>query len=151
LADCLSFGYNVGLKKLTVKTVLLVDSDLGFVFWLGHALDSAGYEALPAKSVSDAIALLVQYRLSIDLLILNPSLAGAPGFAEDVRTSQRHAKIIVLAESTGAMQGGEVSHPKPDRIDEIAKLEWLDLIHNVLAGEAKTAMASSSVHPPNLQ
>jgi hypothetical protein len=49
-----------------VKTVLLVDSDLGSVFWLGHALDSAGYEALPAKVFQDAIALLVQYRLSIE-------------------------------------------------------------------------------------
>jgi hypothetical protein len=29
--------------------VMIVDSDLGFAFWLGQALDYAGYQALPGQ------------------------------------------------------------------------------------------------------
>ena len=58
------------------KTILITDRDLGFVFWLGQLLDDAGYQALPARSSVDAIALQNQFHLKIDLLILNPSLVG---------------------------------------------------------------------------
>ena len=30
-------------------TVLIIDNDLGFIFWLGQILNDVGYAALPAK------------------------------------------------------------------------------------------------------
>ncbi|HKE24889.1 MAG TPA: hypothetical protein VKB88_21150 [Bryobacteraceae bacterium] len=41
-----------------MKAVLIIDGDLGFVFWLGKLLADAGYQALPAKGFSEANALL---------------------------------------------------------------------------------------------
>ena len=41
-----------------MRSILIVDSDLGFVFWLGRALHDAGYEALPAKDVPEATAII---------------------------------------------------------------------------------------------
>jgi hypothetical protein len=38
--------------------LLVVDSDLGFAFWLGKVLDSAGYQTFPARDVSAAFVLL---------------------------------------------------------------------------------------------
>ena len=32
-------------------SILLIDSDLGLLFWLGRILDHAGYQAFPARSV----------------------------------------------------------------------------------------------------
>jgi hypothetical protein len=35
-------------------TVLIIDNDLGFMFWLGQILSEAGYAVLPAKSAPEA-------------------------------------------------------------------------------------------------
>ena len=64
-----------------VKTVLLVDDNLGFAFWLGQALDRAGYETWPARSVPAAESLLEEVPLAVDLLVINASLPRAPAFA----------------------------------------------------------------------
>jgi DNA-binding NtrC family response regulator len=81
-----------------VETILLVDDDLGFVFWLGRVLDDAGYAAFPAKSVTDAAALIVQCRLLADLLIINSALPGAPAFVEELRNSRPNLEVIGVAD-----------------------------------------------------
>src|SRR5260370_6183096 len=47
------------------RTVLIVDRELGFVFWLSQALDEAGYRAFPAKSIPDANNLLLELNIEI--------------------------------------------------------------------------------------
>ena len=118
------------------KTVLIMDRDLGFVFWLGQILDSAGYQALPAKSSVDAIALQNELHLEIDLLILNPSLEGGCEFAETVRRSQEHLKIMAALDeqedpNTAVM--ADASRHKPSVRDRVSKLEWLAVIEQVFA------------------
>ncbi len=110
--------------------ILLVDSDLGFTFWLGQLLDQAGYEAFPAKSVADAIQLLDQLRFEIDLLVINPALEGAASFAAVLRQSQPQIKMVAVHEPEviGRWPEMDASHPKPSRSDEAARAEWLSLI-----------------------
>ena len=70
-----------------MKTVLIIENDLGWVFWLGQALDEIGYQALPAKDVADAISLLRELKSNIDVLIVNPTLKGVVPFIERLRRS----------------------------------------------------------------
>lgn len=122
------------------QTVLIVDDDLGFVFWLGRALDESGFAAFPARNIPDAEALLRELRLSPDLLIVNPALPGTTEFLEGLRLSEAGFKVIALsedAEQPGASQLGAVAtRPKPCRRDEVSELGWLDLIQSVLTREA---------------
>src|SRR5579862_1947430 len=61
----------------TLKTVLILDDDLRFGFWLGHLLDAATvYSALPARSVPDATLLVRQLNLKVDVLVINLALTG---------------------------------------------------------------------------
>jgi DNA-binding response OmpR family regulator len=123
-----------------VINILLVDSDLGFTFWLGQLLDQAGYEAFPAKSVADAIQLLDQLKFQIDLLVLNPALEGAASFAAVLRHSQPHIKIVAVHDANVLVDWREMdaSHVKTQHIDEAARSEWLNFIRMfcrpVLAG-----------------
>jgi len=113
-----------------VINILLVDSDLGFTFWLGQLLDQAGYEAFPAKSVADAIQLLDQLKFQINLLVLNPALEGAGSFAAALRHSQPHIRIVAAhdPELSGSWPEMDASHPKTHHSDELARGEWLNFI-----------------------
>ena len=120
------------------KTILITDGDLGFVFWLGQLLDDAGYQALPARSSADAIALQDQFHLKIDLLILNPSLVGMREFTETVCRSQEHMRIMAITdereESSAALVANALRR-KPSVRDTTSKLEWLAAIEEVFAAE----------------
>jgi len=93
------------LNTAAIIAVLIVDSDLGFAFWLGQALDYAGYLALPAKNVADALALLSGVDLDLRLLILGSPQNGAESLVNFCRDKHRDLRIMRLRE--------ERNHPAP--------------------------------------
>lgn len=116
-----------------MKTVLIVDDDLGFLFWLGHALGAAGYEPLPASTPADAHSLLQHFSLPLDLLIVNPALPRIVEFVESLRSSHTALKIIAAA-SAGDTRIGRVDAycNKPAVPDEEAKSRWLEVVRHTL-------------------
>ena len=118
------------------EVILLVDADLGFLFWLGRLLDGAGYQAYPARSVADALTLINQLQLTIALLILNCSLPAAELLIASQRESQRQLKVISLA--TGEddpipyTPGVDAMCHKPRQIDQASKNQWLQTVNCVL-------------------
>jgi DNA-binding response OmpR family regulator len=117
--------------------VLIVESDLGFVFWLGQTLDKAGYTALPSKTVTDAKELLSELNVPIDLVVIDLSLTGALNFVHALRRSQGHLHVLALVGETEGPRrpraGIDAWRTKPHQIDEISKLEWVQLSRMVLA------------------
>ena len=88
-----------------LKTVLIVDEDLGFVFWLGHLLNNAGYQVWPARNGEDAAALMDELGAELDLLIIDPNLRGAAAFLE----KQRTAAISTPSRWSGGKNGSGLS------------------------------------------
>ena len=82
-------------------TVLIIDNDLGFVFWLGQILNEAGYAALPAKSASEAVDLMSGNNIEPDLLIINPSLPGVARLVAGLRRFRPGLKVIASTEVEG--------------------------------------------------
>ena len=118
-----------------LRTVLILDDDLGFVFWLGHLLDTAGYSALPAKSVPDAAMLIMQLDLRVDVLLVNLALAGAADFIGALHRSQQDLKVIGVlndpAETAHIPRVNAVQLKNPT-LSEAARLEWLECVALVL-------------------
>ncbi len=114
--------------------VLLVDSDLGFVFWLGQSLAEVGYEVIPAKSVPDALTLIAELQLSVDLLILKDSLPGAADLVPILQYAREDLKVILAVEDGDSPMrlNADAQYRRPDRIDENAKTGWLHVIQRVL-------------------
>jgi hypothetical protein len=116
-----------------LKTILIVDRDLGFVFWLGQILDAAGYVAVPAKGVADAAEIVATLRLPVDVLIAPAVERGVGEFMEKLRFSSPDLQVIALAseeDPAWAMPPpGAVWRRKPRHRDEATRSEWLDLIH----------------------
>lgn len=79
-----------------MATILILDDDLGFSFWLGQTLTAPHCETLPAKSVAEATALIGQFKLKIDFLIMNPAVPGALAFTRALRRKQKHLRVATL-------------------------------------------------------
>jgi len=128
-----------------MRTILIVDRDLGFVFWLGQALYAAGYQTLPAKNIAAARSLLVKTKIEVDLLIVGETTPGVPAFAAALRRAQRHLKLIVLMgqEETAASTFPEADAWRltPSWVDKASKDEWLETIQDILAGNTAKLMS----------
>jgi len=88
-----------------VATILILDNDLGFSFWLGQSLNAPHCRALPAKSVAEAVALIGQFKLKIDFLIMNPAVPGASDFTRALQRGQKHLRVATLTPETGEGMG----------------------------------------------
>jgi DNA-binding response OmpR family regulator len=141
MTDCLQFLF-VMPPVTEMKTVLVVDHDLGFVFWLGQLLDRVGNEAIPAKSVPDAFSLLSTFKPSVDVLVVNPSLPSAADLVAALRHSQEHLSVIGLLESPEApsdrLWGFDSVCQRPVMVDEITQFEWLQFIEHISDGKPVT-------------
>ena len=118
-----------------MKTILILDSDVGFLFWVGALLHSAGHKPFPALSVSQAIELLREFNPGIDLLVANLAVSGADDFARNLR-DKSHVRIVA-AVPPGAKPEQfpldvDVVLRKPAELDEHARSEWLDRVRRVL-------------------
>ena len=122
-------------KHALVNNILLVDSDLGFIFWLGQILDEAGYEAVPAKSVSDGIKLLAEISIPIHLLILDPALPAAASLISILRQKEPNLKVIAVPKSqtvAGNLAGVDIIQVKTCAVDRIARDEWVKVVQEAL-------------------
>ena len=119
-----------------MQTILIVDNDLGFVFWLGQALRQGGYEVFPARAVADALTLISEFLLALDLLIINLSLPEAPKFVRALLRGREHVKVIALTRETEPSPEYypllEAVLPR-DKISTVSRSEYLRLVHDVLA------------------
>jgi hypothetical protein len=124
-----------------MKTVLIIDDDLGFVFWLGRILADAGCQPLPAKGVSEACAWLSELNTEIDLLIVNPSLAGAADFTKTLRRSGRNVRILAALSNedqpADQTQDADIVIRKPLQLDATAGSSWLKIVAHALGIPAR--------------
>lgn len=118
------------------KTVLLVDRDLGYLFWLGAALDDAGYITLPAKGATEAALLIMQLDLQVDVLIIDLTLPGAEELIKGLYRSRPNLKVV--APVSDPIEAGAM--PKPSILDDFAKFQWIRSIRGVLGENASASI-----------
>ena len=76
------------LSEVYLQTLLVVDDDLAFVFWLGFGLDARGLETIPAKNATAARALLGRIEYPLKVAIVNAALPGTARLVKDLRRHQ---------------------------------------------------------------
>ncbi|MBZ5578895.1 MAG: protein kinase [Acidobacteriia bacterium] len=119
-----------------MKTVLIVDSDLGFAFWLGQGLDEAGYHAFPAKNVADATALPDELKATVDLVIVNPALSGAAEFIETFRRRNEGIKVVGLRGDPTRLPAAaariDLWCRKPESRHPFQRRQWIERVEELL-------------------
>lgn len=117
-----------------MNAVLVVDSDVGFVFWLGQGLSQAGYAVIPAESVRRAKALLHQAKIAVDLLVVNTAVRDAAGLVESLRRLNLNLKVVVLIDNQSEQDqiaNADVRCPKPLGTDESTRQDLMAQIEEV--------------------
>lgn len=127
---------------MRAKTILIVDRDLGFVFWLGQILDAAGYVAVPARGAVEAAEIVATLRLSVDVVIAPLTDRGVNGLVKTLRFASPGIQVIALGgEGDSSVPGrySETVWQGPCRRDEAAKSEWLGLLYGLDRSYATSA------------
>jgi DNA-binding response OmpR family regulator len=117
-----------------VKTILVADTDLGFVAYLCVTLTKAGYLALPATNADSVDPLLTDLNIShVDALVVNLDMRGGVELAKTL--GRQHVKII-------AIEGARRSEFQAVKIaatlrrcegpSEVIEREWLRHLREVL-------------------
>ncbi|MBZ5576784.1 MAG: hypothetical protein LAP40_09525 [Acidobacteriia bacterium] len=75
-------------------TVLVLDSELGFMLALSQELSKRQIACFPARTVQEAQSLLLQFRLKLDALVTHCGRPGACGFAEAVTQDRPGVPIV---------------------------------------------------------
>ena len=118
-----------------MNTILVVDNDVGFVFWLGLGLSQAGYAVIPAESVRRAKALLDEVKMAIDLLVVNTVLPDAAGLVESLRRLNLNLKVVALIDNQpGQDQIGDADFrcQRPAQTDESTRQDLMAQIEKIL-------------------
>jgi len=115
-------------------TILIVDNDLGFLFWLGSELCTAGYVALPAEDCQNARRLLNQLQVGVRLLLVNYGIIGTQVLASELLRANGHLKVIALLgdedDRDAKVDGADAWQRRNSRPSE-----WLQTIQAVLEPE----------------
>ena len=126
-----------------MKTILIVDRDLGFVLWLGHILNRSGSVALPATTIAEAAEMVALLGLRVDVLITAPGEAGVREFVEDLRLASPDLQLV----GVGSAEDPSRDIPFPEAVwrrrprggDEATGREWVTAIRKLEGSQLSQA------------
>jgi CheY-like chemotaxis protein len=115
-------------QNALVKTILVVDNDLGFIAYLCMTLTEAGYTAVPTINTNRAIPLLKELGIShVDVLVVNFDVPGSLELAERLHV----AKIIAIEQEIPGVTIAATLR-RPPQVSKAVEREWLQMLENVL-------------------
>jgi len=82
------------MQRNSLPTILVLDSDLGFMLALSQELSRRQIAVIPSRSVREAQSLLAEFRMSLNLLLMHCSRPGACAFVEEMTKADPHVKIV---------------------------------------------------------
>ena len=118
-----------------MTAVLIIDRDLGFLFWLGDVLHRAGYAVVPATNCGDATRLLEQRQTPIQVLVMDGTLPGAAALVVEVRGKNPRLKVIGLVSEGREPAPFAGANRMLERMfgGRVSEADWIKAIEGVLA------------------
>ena len=114
--------------------VLIVDEDLGFVWWLSEMFSAAGCQVVPALNPAEIVSITRELDLNIDMLVVNPDLAGIQETVEALSQS-RSPKIVAIREHDSPrnnVAGAHAMIERPSGSGQVSPKEWQACVKNLV-------------------
>lgn len=118
-----------------VQTVLIVDDDLGFVWWLGSMFAEIGCHAVPAVNCAQALDFVAKFELQIDLLIAKPTLSGLSQLIRSL--GKPDLKTVAIVDDTmfapdDLVRSYDKILTRPSSREPISRREWQRKLQTLL-------------------
>ena len=111
----------------SLKTILVIDNDLGFMAYLCMTLTEAGYTAVPTINVNRAIPLLKVLSIRhVDVLVVNFDMPGSVELAKMLGS-----KIIAIEREIPHVTIAAMLR-RPLQVSKLVEREWLQMLAKVL-------------------
>lgn len=134
-------------------TALIVDDDLGFVYWLGERFHEVGYRPVPALNVRQAVSFIKELDLKITVVVVNPGLPGVRRFIKTLNQTQSSlVKIILICDpcvpTTVEIRAHAIVE-RPSGWEPASRHEWLRKLRRILSQADETvSITKITGHPP---
>jgi len=116
-------------------SILIVDEDIGFLWWLGELFNDSGYRSIPALSCTEALERLDMLTEAVDLLVVNPSLPGVAVLLETL-TRIRMPKIVLILDAGGSDPipgiSADATLERPSGRPPVSYAEWRQKVQKIL-------------------
>jgi DNA-binding NtrC family response regulator len=136
--------------QIAMATVLILDDDLGFVFWVAQTLAGAGFESIPAQSVAEAKRLLNRLSVTVDVVIVSPRVAGAFDYIRELRGEKPGLAVVAAVDQAADLmivrREVDAVRAKPDVLSEAAMPEWQRTVRRAYSRRAKEPKKKASAH-----
>ena len=115
--------------------ILIIDEDVGFLWWLGELFHEAGYQTIPSLNCSEALSLARNVKGGIDLVLVHPGIRGVRRLITAL-SGIHTPKVILLqdsstVESIPGVQAAAILQ-RPAGSDTVSRQEWRQRINSVL-------------------
>ena len=130
------------------QTVLIVDEDLGFLFWIGELLVEAGYQPVPALNCEQAFNHIQQFEVDIDVVVADAAVRGVSSMLQILRLANSNLRIIItkkpsmdvpqtmpphaVLEKPAAWDTLNAVFDKPNAWETTSRQEWLRKVKRAL-------------------
>ena len=130
-------------KPSRVPVVLIVDEDLGFVWWLGQIFSQAGCQVVPALSSAQTDSLARDLNLKVDVIVVNPELEGVSEVIGALSTA-RHPKIVAIRNHNSSARGAvqaDATLERPSGWGPVSEQEWLGCVRRLVKDVKASSVA----------
>lgn len=88
-----------------VRTVLIVDRDLAFAMWMSQLLFSLRtVNVIPAESSTEALAIIDELNLNVDLLLVDLGLSGVQWLIKALEAQHRDLRVVLIGDDIARSQ-----------------------------------------------
>ena len=107
------------------RAVLMVDSDLGFLFVLASELDHRGINLIPSGSARQARLMLARLKLTIDVLIINCQLSGVCALAREMVLGNAELEVIGIVSGNHQCSSCRQLLSLVSQDSEVREAQWI--------------------------
>ena len=118
-------------------TALIVDDDVGFIFWLGDIFGRAGWNLVPALNCRQAVSLAVLWDSYIDLVVVNPAISGVSEMVETLSRVHRPRVVILRDPDVEVSISADATLDRPDVEALVPRAEWAKRMRELLRNIAQ--------------
>ena len=122
-------------KSIGGPAVLIVDNDLGFVWWLGDIFHEVGYRPVPAMNAQQAASLVAELNVVVSIAVVNPALPGVRKLIKALRQADNRVGIVLVHDSndsTTVLAHALTILDRPTGVEPVSRPEWLKKLRRVL-------------------